>query len=72
MQRKAYETVRCPSVIPPRPKRAAGLLLWLALAGDIDRLLHGASAAGLAAFGSIAAAARQSAANASSVMFTAT
>jgi len=58
------------SVCPIRPlqQRAAGLLLW---AADIDRLLHGASAAGAAAFRSIFTAARRSAANASSVTFTA-
>jgi len=48
------------------------LLLWVPLAGNIDRLLHGASAADAAAFQSISTAARQSAANASSAMFTAT
>jgi len=36
-----------PSVCPIHPlqQRAAGLLLWAMRAGDIDRLLHGASAA---------------------------
>jgi len=55
----------------PQSRRAAGLLLWAPQAGDIDRLLHGASAAGAAAFRSISTVARRSAANASSVMFTA-
>jgi len=48
---------------------AAGLLLW---AGNIDRLLHGASAADTATFQSISTAAQRSAADASSVMFTVT
>ena len=51
----------------PAQLRAAGLLLWAPLAGDIDRLLHGASAAGAAAFRSTSTAARRSAANASTV-----
>jgi len=41
-------------------------------AGNINQLLHTASAAGAAAFQSISTAARQSAADASSVMFTVT
>ena len=64
----------CPSVCPiyrPLQQRAAGLLLWVPRTGDIDRLLHGASAAGAAAFRSLSADARgeawRSAANASSV-----
>ena len=60
-------TIRCPSVylsvcpshIAPQPRRAAGLLLW-------------APRTGAAAFRSISTAARRSAANASSVVFTAT
>jgi len=42
----------CTSVCPIRPlqQRAAGLLLWAPRAGDIDRLLLGASAAGAAPF----------------------
>jgi len=52
-------------------QRAAGLLLRARRAIDINRLLHGASAAGAATFQSISTAARQSAANASSVTFTA-
>jgi len=44
-----------------------GLLLWALQEGDIDRLLCGVSAAGTAAFRSISTAA-----DASSVMFTAT
>ena len=41
----------CPSVCLIRSllQRAAGLLLWAPRAGQIDRLLHGASAAGAAA-----------------------
>jgi len=61
-----------PSHLVPQPWRAAGLLLWAQRAADIDRLLHGASAAGAVAFRSISTAARRSAANASSVVFTAT
>jgi len=49
----------------------ASLLLWAPCAGDIDRLLHSTSAARTAAFRSISTAAQWSAANASSVMFTA-
>jgi len=41
-------------------------------ASDIDRLLHGALAAGAATFRPISTAARRSAANASSVVFMAT
>ena len=51
----------CPSVCPiyrPLQQRAAGLLLWAPRTGDIDRLLHGASAAGAAAFRSLSADAR--------------
>jgi len=64
----------CPSVCPIHPpqQHVVGLLLWAPRVGDMDRLLHGASAAGTAAFQSISTAARRSAANASSVMFTAT
>jgi len=46
----------CPSVCPiyrPLQQRAVGLLPWAPRAGDIDRLLHGASAAGAAAFRSV-------------------
>jgi len=45
----------------------AGLLLWALQEGDIDRLLCGVSAAGMAAFRSVSTAA-----DANSVMFTAT
>jgi len=45
---RVYVTVRYPSVCPcvcPSyrllQQRAAGLLLWARLAGDIERLLHG-------------------------------
>jgi len=58
MQSRVYVTVGRPSVCPivcPLHSAAAGLLLWAQRAGDIDRLLHG----------------RRSAANASSVTFTA-
>jgi len=67
-------TVSGPSVCTIRQlqQNAAGLLLWAPRAGDIHRLLHGASAAGAAAFRSVSTAARWSAANASSVVFTAT
>jgi len=62
----------CP-IYCPLQQSAAGLLLWTpGQAGDIDRLLHGASAAGATAFRSISTAARRSAANASNVVFTAT
>jgi len=73
-----YVTMGCPSVclsyLAPQPWHEASLLLLLCppMAGDIDRLLHGASAAGAVAFRSISTAARRSAANASSVVFTAT
>jgi len=43
----------------PLQQRAAGLLLWAPRAGDIDRLLHGASAADAAASRSMSAAARR-------------
>jgi len=57
----------CP-IYCPLQQSAAGLLLWTPRqAGDIDRLLHGASAAGAAAFRS-----PTTAANASGVVFTAT
>ena len=48
-----YVTTRCPSVclsVPSCAAAAAGLLLWAPQAGDIDRLLHGASAAGASAY----------------------
>jgi len=61
----------CP-IYCPLQQSAAGLLLWTPRAGDIDRLLHGASAAGATAFRSPTTAARRSAANASGVVFTAT
>jgi len=61
----------CLSHLASQPRRAAGLLLWARRAGDIDRLLHGASAAGTVAFRSTSTAARPSAANAGSVTFTA-
>ena len=75
---RVYVTVRCLSVCPsvcpiyrPLQQRAAGLLLWALQAGDIDRLLHGASAAaGAAASRSISATGRL-AANASSVRLSA-
>jgi len=71
-----YVTMGCPSVwlsyLAPQPWHEASLLLCPPMAGDIDRLLHGASAAGAVAFRSISTAALQSAANASSVVFTAT
>ena len=63
-------TVRCPSVCSryrPLQQRAARLLLWARRAGDIDRLLHGRRPTATA----LRAAARRSAANASSVTFTA-
>ena len=75
---RVYVTTRYPSVclshLAPQLQRAAGLLLWARPAGAIDRLLYGASAAGAAAFRSISisTAARRSAANASSVVRTAT
>jgi len=53
----------CLSIIRPQPRRAAGLLLGAVRAGDINRLRRGPSSNG--------AAARRSAANASSVAFTA-
>jgi len=56
---RVYATVQCPSTCPPGCwllQHAAGLLLWARQAGDIDRLLHGQSTA----------------ANVSSVVFTAT
>jgi len=40
----------CLSHLVPPPRRAAGLLLWFPRDGDINRLLHGVSAAGAAAF----------------------
>jgi len=40
----------CQSIYRLLQQRAVGLLLWALLAGDIDRLLHDASAAGAAAF----------------------
>ena len=71
-----YVTMGCPSVwlsyLAPQPWHEASLLLCPPMAGDIDRLLHGASAAGAVAFRSISTAARRSAANASIVIFTAT
>jgi len=71
MRSSVYETVgRLPVCLSHRA--AAGLLLWAPRAGDIDRLLHGASAAGAAALRSISTAARRSAANASSDVFTKT
>jgi len=54
------------------PQHVVGLLLWALQAGDIDRLLHNASAAGAATFRSISTAARWSATNVSSVMFATT
>jgi len=76
MRSRVYKTVLRPSVrlsvcpiYRPLQQRAAGLLLWAPQAGNIDRLLHGASASGAAAFRSIlSTAARRSAANVSSVM----
>jgi len=53
-------------------QHAEGLLLWALRAGNINRLLPGMSAAGMAAFRSISTAARRSAANMGGVMFTAT
>jgi len=50
---------------------AAGLLLWAQWAGDTNQLLQDAFAAGAAAFPSTYTAARRSAANESSVVFTA-
>jgi len=50
---------------------AAGLLLWAQWAGDTNQLLQDAFAAGAAAFPSTYAAARRSAVNKSSVVFTA-
>ena len=51
---RVYVTVRCPYVclsrLAPQLRRAACLLLWMPRAGDIDRLLHGASAASAAFF----------------------
>jgi len=73
MRSKAYMNIR-PSVRPvyrPLQQCAAGLLLWARPARDIGRLLHGASAAGAFALRLVSTAARRSAANASSVVFTA-
>jgi len=53
-------------------QHAEGLLLWALRAGNINRLLPGMYAAGVAAFRSIFTAARRSAANMGGVMFTAT
>jgi len=58
-----------PHLVSQQQQHAVGLLLW---AGNIDRLLHGASAADTATFQSISTAAQRSAADASSVMFTVT
>jgi len=64
MRSRVCVTFRCPSLCPsvcpicPLQQRAAGLLLWARLVGNIVRLLH-------------AAAARRAAANAGSTTFTA-
>ena len=42
--------VWCLSHLVPQSGHVVGLLLWVPQAGDIDWLLHGASAAGVAAF----------------------
>jgi len=55
MKRSGVRLTVCPIIIRPPHAAAAGLLLCARRAGDIDRLLHG----------------RRSAANASSVTFTA-
>ena len=60
---RVYVTIRCPSVclaarLAPRPRHAAGLLLWAPRASSIDRLLHSLSAAGAAAFRSTSIAAQ--------------
>jgi len=54
----------CLAHLVPQRWHAAGLLLWAQSACSIDRLLHGASAAGAVVFRSRSAAARWSAANA--------
>ena len=68
--RRFYVTTGCPSVcmshLAPHRRLAAGLLLWAPR--KAFRLLHGASAAGAAAFRFVSTAARRSAANASIVM----
>jgi len=49
MRSRVYETVECLPVCPidqQQQRRAAGLLLSAAWTRDIDRLLHGAPAAG--------------------------
>ena len=52
MKRSCVRLSVCP-ICQPLQQRAVGLLLWAPRAGDIDRLLHGASATGAAAFRSV-------------------
>jgi len=76
MRNRVCETVGRLSVclfhLVPQSRRPAGLLLWAPRPDNIDRLLHSTSAAGAAAFRSRSTAAWWSAANATSVVFTAT
>jgi len=55
MQRYGVRLSACPSVCLAH--LAAGLLLWAPRTGDIDRVMHGASAAGAAIFRSLSTAA---------------
>ena len=71
---RVYVTIRpsvypfvCPSYLAPQPRRAAGLLLWAWRTGDIHRQRLAPSSSRAAT----RAAALRSAANASSVTFTA-